>query len=301
VRRLTWVCGPERVLAEEVIEQARGAAGESIVLVAGDDREPAVWAACAQPPADPAVVRLVVIRRAERLRAVTSLPALVRQTESGLRVLFHAETDDFPYVRTDAGRELAPHVAVLRDSAAGLIVRATRPSKEEDLAEWAAQRLGDAGRILGQHALACAGGDLRAVADLADKLERAGLPPTESRISLLCERQPGESYADLLVLGRRDLALEAARTEPPGPAIGLLSARLHALTALYQAAQRRLDARDTALQFGVDQYVQRRFRDVAGAYGPPRVASCRSVLAAADDAWRGGETTGVLEFVAALW
>lgn len=295
------MCGPERVLAEEVIATARAAADERITLVAGDDREADIWAQAGQPAADPDITRLVVIRCAQRLKSWNGMSGLVAATETGLRVLFHSEDRDFPTVTSDGDKSLAPHVALLRDSSKGLIIRAIRPSGEEELAEWAAQRLGGAGRVLGSRALLRAGGDLRSVADLGDKLARAGFEATQARVDVLCEQQPGEEFATLLVLGDKPGALAAAPGEPPARAISLLTVRLHTLAALHAAHQRHLDARDTARQFGVDQYAQRLLRDVAPSYSPPKVASCRSVLAAADDAWRGGESAGVLEFVTALW
>lgn len=308
MRRATWVCGPERVLAEEVAAEIRAAATECLPFIAGEDSEADIWAAAGQIPSDPEAECLVIVRSAQRLRRTGLFADTVRALPElpGVRLLFMSDENDFPRVRTEDKEVLAPHIELLRDSRLGQLVRCTSASPEDDapewLLDWASRRLGGAGRILGSCLLERTGHDLEAAANVAGQLTASGLPVTREHIEALV--QPSASFTDALVRGRREDALRAALSmsgDETGRAIGLLAYQLDVLSLLYAAAEQRLDARDIALKLGVQTFLQRRFRDVARSYPPARVQSCRTVLAVADDAWHAGAGLGVAEFVAVLW
>lgn len=305
VRRLTYVCGTERVLAEEVVALAVAAADDYVPLIAGDDPEEAVWDAASQLPPDPDVVRLVLVRSAQRLRNWDQFPAIAgaRAELGNVRLFFCSDEDDFAYVREDEERQLAPHLALIRDSRQGLLVRCGTPSSEA-LLDWASEQLGGAGKVLADHLLTRTGSDLRAVADVAGKLVLSGITPTRERIDLLAEQAPGATFADSLMLERKPaalLALDQLTEGEAGGVIALLDSRVSTLAVLHDAYVRRMDARDIAVKLGVGQFLQRAFREVAPAWTPARVTDHRSLLAVADDAWRSGAGEGILEMVCALW
>lgn len=304
VRRLTWVCGPEPVLVQEVVAAAVQSADECIALTGGSDPDEEFWDLASSLPPDSESVRLILVRGAERIRGWDPFAGIAAaHRELGhVRLLFLADEDDFPYVRGDSERQLAPHVAVIRDSRQGLLVRCGAPSGEA-LLEWGSQRLGGAGRNLAADLMTAAGGDLRAAADIAGKLLLGGYEPTADRLRVLAEPAPDKQFADALMLGDKPGALLAldVLSDGPGPVIALLESRLETLAALHDAWTRKLDAREIAVKLGIGQFLQRTFKDAAPEWTPERVTEHRSVLAIADDAWRSGAGEGILELVCALW
>lgn len=306
IKRVLWVCGTEQVLAEEVIAAARAQATERETLVAGEDSERDIWSACMQHPADPDVRRVVVIRNAERLRGVLDgVPALVAATDLGaVTVVFHAGEDDFPEVTDEAGVTARPaHIASLRDSRAGQLIRCAPPAPDAEWhLQWASDRLGGAGTLLGAYLLERCGDDMTEAAAAADKLRLAEIPVTRESIDLVA--QGTSSFAEAVLRGKRPAALSAAAglsNDEVGRAIYHLDGRLRLLADLHSAAAQRLDARDASRKLGIRAHTRRQLGDLAERYGPERIASCRSVLAIADAAWRSGVTEGIPEVIAVLW
>jgi DNA polymerase III delta subunit len=307
MRRVAWACGSEPVLVEEVVSEARSRSADCVTLVAGDVPESDIWAVVSSPLADPSGSQLVIVRSAERLKRWDSLaPLLSARDLDAVRVVFVSGEPRLSQVRGEEKPVLAPHLALLRDSRAGQLVECRAPDDWRDppewLQDWASRQLGGTSREAGNYLLAVTGGSVAEAAAVGSKIRLAGLQPTAQIMSALAGR--AFSFTESLICGRRREAMVAAADMTPeelGRAIGQLASRLDVLAALRLAGEKRLDARETAVKLGVPHFLQLRYREPARSYSAARVASCRSLLAAADDAWRSGESAGVGEFVAALW
>lgn len=298
VKRVTWVCGPEQALASGVADAVRaGLPGAGVaVFFAGTDVERDIWAAAGVLP-PPDQQRLVIVHDAHRLRRPAELVPLVKagKEAAGAYLLFLSGDADF--LRDGDG--LAPHLAAIRDSRSGQLIRCTAP-KEDDLLDWAARCWPGLGRNAAWRLLDRAGFDLSAVREAGAKAVATGLTE-EKYIEVLCEPRPGTEFAEALLRGDRAVALAAAPGTHPGAAIGLLDSRLGHLAALRDGQQRQLPDRDIAGRLGVPRFLIAAYRDVAQAYGPGRVRRCRELLAEADSAWRTGADKGVAEVLAANW
>ncbi len=309
VRRVTWVCGPEQVLADDVVSAVKDGlpgAGRS-VFFAGNDVERDIWVGCSVIP-PPGQDRLAVVYDAHKLRRPHELVPLVKagREAAGAWLLFvSGENDFFRVPAPDGGTELAPHLAAIRDSRYGQLVRCTVP-RDDALLDWAVRQWPGLGRNAAHRLLTRAGGDLAAVRDAGAKSRATGLAD-EKYIDVLCAQRPGEEFAELLVAGDRQGALAAARDMPAagpagaGAASGLLDSRLGTLAAIREGQRRQLEDRDIASRLGVPRFLISRYRDTAPAYGPARVQRCRELLAQADAAWRSGAVAGVAEVLAANW
>jgi hypothetical protein len=300
VRRVTWVCGPEQVLAGDVMAAVRAAlpAAGPAVFFAGNDTERDIWAACAVlPPAGQD--RLVLVWDAHKLRRPHELAPLVKagREAAGAWLAFASAEDDF--ARDSGG--LAPHLAAIRDYRHGQLIRCTAP-KDDDLLDWAARQWPGLGRNAAHRLVTRAGGDLAAVRDAGAKARATGLTQ-EKYIDVLCDPRPGEEFAELLLAGDRQGALAAAAGPMPalGAAIGFLDSRLGTLAAIREGQRRGLEPRDISSRLGVPRFLIPQYRDIAPAYGPGRVRRCRELLAMADAAWRSGASRGIAEVLAASW
>jgi hypothetical protein len=304
VKRITWVCGPEQALVSDVADSLTAALPLApVVVVAGGDIERDIWAACGVVPPQGAE-RLVTVFDAGKLRRPGELVPLVKagREAAGLHLLFVSADQDFSRVRDAEGKDsLAPHLAALRDSRYGQLIRCTRP-KDDDLLDWVTRQWPGLGRNAAWRLLERAGGDLGAVRAAGAKAMATGLTQ-EKYIPVLCDPPPGGQFAEMLIRGDRAGALAAARTGqlPLGPAIGLLDSRLGTLAAIREGQRRGLEDKDIAGRLGVPRFLIGAYRDVAHGYGPARVRACRELLATADAAWRTGAAAGVAEVLAANW
>lgn len=299
-RRLTWVCGDQSVLVDEVVAATRAAVNpgplDRHVYTAGGDPDRIIWARAHQHPLTPGAPVLITVRRAEKIGNWAPLHqwATAMRLLPGVHLLLVSDTDDFP--RTGAG--LAPHLELIKTK--GRIVRCARPN-EADLLAWLLRRAPALEVSTARHLLARTGGDLSEAADTCTKL--AVLPgiPSSAVIDVLAVRQSSDSLADALARCDKPAALLAARQlgeRDVIAAITALATRLDLLAALWQAARAGLAAREVT---GHPAYLVHTWLPHAKHYDPKRCAHRLQVLAVCDDAARSGARTGLAEALIALW
>jgi hypothetical protein len=313
--RLTWVCGLERVLSDEVVAVTRRLVagtlepGEDLdyeVYTAGQAPERDIWAAALSIPYG--VSRFVVVREASRLARWEMLEEWLharRELAQCWLVLDDTPAADFPRVTGEDGKQvLAPHAAWIRDSSLGQLVRCS-PLSDEDLAAWVQRETraqvsaDDAGYLMAR-----ASGDMTAVRDVCRKAAVLAGTPSRDALAVLCDEHPAAEFAEALLRGERRqaaLAATAMSREDTGWAIGLLVSRLDTLEAIRRARDAGAMPHDTARHSGVKSFLVREYAPLSAQYGDARLRQLRSVLAVADDAWRSGAREGVAELIAACW
>jgi hypothetical protein len=297
------VCGPERVLADEVARAYQVPGVQQDWWFAGEARERDIWDSILTVPPGP---RVVFVRHAEKLRAAENFGVLARAEGMDTSfVVFLSAEPDFTRVQDGDGKKvLAPHLAVLQASKSAQLVRCNAPGKEEDLLQIIASWWPGAGKNLAAEVLRQCGGSLTYAWQACDKAKRAGLSATNASVELVRVQVPGKDFADALVAGDKKEAMAAAafiRQNEVGAAIGILASRLGALSAIWAGLQKGWDGADLAMKLKMDRFLLRLLRPHAGAYSPERVQRCQEVLAVAESAWRSGSRTGVPEAIAALW
>lgn len=290
------MCGPEQVLADEVIAAQLAAAPRLHILRTrtGDVPERDIWDCCALAFGESAVL----VRGAEKLTDPARIIPLVKLAREIATLVLVSGEDDFS--RGQDG--LAPHMAAIRDSRYAQMVRCVAP-KDDDLLDWAATQWPGLGRNDAWRLVSRAGGDLARIRDAGAKAQASGLLEAKY-IDALCDPSPGEEMTELLLAGDKKAALAAARGvsgSATGAALALLSSRLGTLSAIREGQRRQLDVRAMTGRLGVPRFLLARYRDVAAAYPPDRVRRCREILAVADAAWRTGAQGGVAETVIANW
>lgn len=308
--RFVWVCGSERVLAEEVVAavtiRVSPRPENYVTCTAGEFPERDLWTAAAAYPPDLDAPRLIVVREAQKLsdwEPLTDLIAHARDLPQLHMTLVSADDALAKQKGPDGRVALAAYLAALRDSSLGQMVVCSLPA-ENDLIAWVKRRLPGAGDNLAYHLLTRCGGNLAIVAAVCAK---ASLFPDRLGTDLVdefCLEEPAVGFADALTAGDKATALAAADAMDPvelGAAVGLLDSRLDTLAVLNTAAAAGLTPAEMRTRLRLPQFVVAKYRKAAGDYPANRVRDRRAVLAAADAAWRQGARTGVAEFICALW
>lgn len=296
LRQVAWVCGPEEMLRAEVTRHHQASMPEA---------SKTAWAAQVEGLWDYLLasslgVRLILVPGANSLPlAAERVPVLLDSLDELTRVVFISAADDFE--REDG--QLAPHLAAIKDSKKGQLIRCCRPSRDEDLLKLIASWWPGAGLNHASRLRAACGDDLTVIWHACDKARRAGLPPAEQSLQYVAPRMLPEDWADAMLAGDRRRAMEAATGMPASLRLRALGSLNHALGQVASYAQwtsRGLEPDEIARR-GIDRYRQRQLAPHAARYGPAQEISCRRVLARAEEALRSGASEGVLEVAAALW
>lgn len=301
---LAWVCGDQPALVREVVSVYRSAcpADRQLMVTAGQVPDRDVWdLVLSDSPA-----RLLLVRAADKLSDLEPMAGLAAAASAtGLRVVFVSADADFAQVEADGKKVLAPHLAALKASRHGQLVRCCAPTKPEDQVAlaaswWPGADTGHAGLVL-----RLCDGDLTRAREACDKAVRAGLAPERRYAELVCVPEPGAGFADPLIAGDKAAALAAAYragADETGAGIGLLASRLSVLSEIHDAQMAgATPAQLPGLLRHIDRFLLYMLARHAGSYDSARAARRREVLAMAEHYWRGGHAEGAAAAVIALW
>lgn len=300
VSRVAWVCGPEDVLREEVV-QAYRAAMPGAATWSGWHDEGEVWDQLLTQPPGP---RLAVVRVAEKLhKAASLLPVLLGSGLETAFAVFVSSDDDFER----AEGKLAPHLAALRDSRNGQLIRCCAPGKDEELYALIAGWWPGAGKNVARALTVRCGSDLSRVKAACGKAVAAGVEPSADMLDVVAPPLASGDFATFLVAGDKKRAMAAAAVLAGCPqaeaaqAIGLASSRVIVLSLLNDAAKHSEEFSDAARKLKIDPFIVSTLRKYVPAYDSRKVHRCLELLAMAESTLKTGARDGVLESVVALW
>jgi hypothetical protein len=299
LRKVTWVCGPEPVLAREVVAAHREGAppGQCTAVFAGEDPEREVWDLLLSDP--PPGGRRAVVYGAEKLRDPGSVALLAAEGADTAYAVFVSADADFGR----EGGKLVPHLAALQASRHGQLIRCCEPSGAEDRTALVASWWPGATPNFAYDVLTRCGSLERAWL-ACEQARLAELEPTLAMAAAVCPAEPGGEFADLLMSGDKAAAVAAARqvSRPElGAVIGLLASRLTAAEQIAEGVRHGMHPREAASSGHVDRFVASRVIPCLGAYGADRIRRLRRLLAGSEAAWRSGSPAGVAESIVALW
>ncbi len=308
IRRVTWLCGDQRVLVEEIVAEIRTALKvtpvDHVVLSAREVATREIWAAANQYPLEPGANRLLVIRDAEAITRWEPLTAWLDNCRllPGVHLVFVSNETDVAYVGAQGRRKgaLRPHLEAIQNKRrVGQVVRCTLPN-EADAIAWVRRR----SRLdveMASHLLNRAGGKLATVAAVCDMIALFDGSPGPATLDALCEPAAPDCLADKLLAGDKPAALHALAVTDPGDygaVIGLLASRIDLLASLWKHTRAGQSPRDIT---HLPVFLVRQYHPYARDYPPSRCAYARQVLAVVDDAYRTGARTGLMEALIALF
>lgn len=300
LRRVTWICGDQHVLIEEVITATKAKLNPSELDYVSFSFQPnfdrIVWNEANQDPLVPGANRLILIRDADKLTRWEHLHAWLARTRNqpGVYLILVSNEPDLPYATK---KQLKPHVAALR-APRGYLVKCTLPGENEAIG-WLQHRARldtDAARYL----LERTGGNLTAAAHTCTKLNLFTDPAGKASIAALTPETPAADLADSIIALDRRSAMLSARQLGHGERLGLvalLDSRLDLLNTLHKMQVAGRNHRD----YSLNQFLTRLYLPYARHYDTTSCVRRRRVLAFAEDAIRSGAKTGVLEALISLW
>lgn len=314
-RQITWVCGNETVLVEDVIEHIVGSVGPEpwnlVTLVAGEDSERTVWAEADQHPLGTSP-RVVIIRHAERLQNWDRFLEWIKYRTLNPRtylVLVSSE-ERIPRVelspeakRKGEKAEVAPHIAAIGTKGHVIECRPYTSATALKSVEWVQSKVRMRDGIA-RHLLERSNWDLRLVRDVCRKLAVFPNDITITVVNALLVERPRDTFSDaLLALDKKTalLALKDITSEDIGRTIGFLDARLDLAGTVHDMQVEHRSPSEMARAAGPQAFLVKDIIPVAKHYDAKRRLAIRKILSTADEAYRAGQTVGVLETVVAFW
>ena len=316
-RQITWVCGEEQVLVDDVVAYVKRYLGPEpwncVTLVVGEDSERAIWNAANQYPLGGSP-RLVVIRNVDAMKDWDPFLLWIKHRSLNPRthlVLISSEhkipkTEPTPEERRRGGKpESLPHIAAIGARGHVIECRPYTTATSKYSIEWVQSKVRMREGVAKQ-LLIRANFNLRLVRDVCVKL--SVLPPemeiTTSIINNMLTERPRDSFSDaLLALDRKTalLALQEIQPDDYGRIIGLLDSRVDLASMVHDMMNEHRAPHEIARAAGPQAWLVPDIMAVAKHYNSKRRDQIRNLLAIVDEAYRGGQRTGILEMLVASW
>lgn len=305
VAKVTWVCGDQRVLVEEVVEETKRLLEVSefdyIPLWAESDTELAIWDSAYQFPLEPEARRLILVRQADCIQNWAPLEKWLVDSKSlsANFLLFVSDQADYPMTQ-DKDPKILPHIELIRKR--GKTVKCSMPSQAEVLS-WIKRnsRLNDfSANFLYERC----GGDLSAVANVCKKSLMFKADPGSQILAELSKEYSNQDFSDCLVYQNKKAALLDLPNIPESDyskIIGQLYSKLDILYALHRAGPNFNTTRELAEATGIKVFLVAKYLQASKSYDRTKVANCRNILTVVDDAIQRHAADNAMELLVSLW
>lgn len=333
LRRVTYVCGPERVFVEEVVDKVRVQVGakpiDSFTLDASTASFQHISAVLVTYPSVPKAARFVLVREASSITNWQWLQEWVWDAKDypTTFVVFVGGQDGLDPLRSGGQRIIKSYYSGLLVDCKALSFDVKKVGVPSDSCRWLNSFLPTLSEWQSQAIWARCGGDSARVRDVCGAIKVTGaekyisaLDSSNDRVGFhkllygLCSQQPVLEFVDNLILGDKKAALSSVpSSEELGRVIGRLAFLLGVLEQLYMAMVENEKSWEAARDRGISPALAQKYgtagaisangqrQVVAKHYDPDTVQRCRSVLMACDSAYGDGARDGIVEALVAAW
>jgi DNA polymerase III delta subunit len=315
-KQITWVCGDEKVLIEEVVNHVRSYLEPSpwnqTRLDASEQSVRTIKAELYQHPMG-AGTRLIVIRHADAITDWTFLIEWLPKRTLNPKTYVVLVSDESapprieptPEERRKGVKPVPPeHIDLIQKRGAIIECRPFTQATAKYSIAWVQSMLPMRDNVA-RHLIERCNFQVRLARDTCAKLRLAGVSEVSiHHINQLLDQQPRDTYVDALLSKDHKTALAAARTIPEpdyGRIIGLLDSRLDLTGVVHDMMAQHASPGEIARAAGQQAFLVPEVLKVAQHYSAKRRLEIRKVLALADDAWRNGHPKGLLEVIASFW
>ncbi len=316
-RAITWVCGEEKVLIDDVLAYIKAKLQPEpwnyVHLVVGEDSERQIWNTLNQFPMGQSP-RLVVIRHAQGIKDWEPWLVWVKNRAANPRTFVVLISDEdllpktevsFQEKRRGVKPELLPHIAAIGVRGHTIECRPYTTATSKYSIEWVQSKVRMRDNVA-KHMLLRANFNLRLVRDVCVKLAVLAKDQeiTISIVNTMLTERPRDTFPDaLLALDRKTALLAAEEIQPDdyGRIIGLLDQRVDLAGMVHDMMSEHHAPYEIARAAGAQAWLVPDIMNVSKHYNVSRRDQIRHLLAAADEAYRGGQRTGILQYLVVGW
>lgn len=315
-KQVTWVCGEEQVLAEEVltyITTRLDVAPWNIARInAQEHTARRIKAELYQYPLGPGP-RLVVVRHAQEIQDWDFLTEWIpkRTTNPRTHVVFLSDEAGVQKIeptrdqRRDGMKPYAPpHIDLITKRGTLVECRSFTNATAKYAPAWV-QSIVPMRDSVAKHLMERANFQIRLVRDTCLKLKLSGVDEiTITHVNQLLSEQPRDTFIDAILSRDHKTAFLASQVIPEdeyGKIIGQLDSRLDLAGLVHDMMVEHAKPGDIARAAGAQAWLVPEILPLAKHYSSKRRLELRKVLATADTAYRSGQAKGLLEVITSFW
>lgn len=308
-RQVTWVCGTEPVLVDEVVDLIKNSLNPDpinlVYLDAKEESERFIWNDLRQLPFGNNKTKLTVIRGAERLKQADWFIQYIKDRSALPRnyVVFVSSESFLRKGEDESRRMLWLPLEYLKTRGAIVECKAFTTSTAKHAVTWVRDKLDIRGRVA-EFLLNRATGDLRLVRDTMNKMAQFPGEVTLRHISEMFEEQPNDTFLGALFSLDRKTAMKALKELPKteySKTLGLVDARLELAGLVHDLMVQRKSPGDIAKAAGNKGFLVPDMLPVAKHYDKNRRQRIRNYLAVVDSYTEYGVPDGALEALVVIW
>jgi DNA polymerase III delta subunit len=308
-KQVTWVCGPERVLVDEVIEAIRRQVNpetwDYTSLFVGEESERELWATVNAFPAG-STPRLVLIRDAEKLEHPEQIIEFLDKRAKNPNTYVILVSNDHEVPRAPQTPEekksrtlgaLLPYIAAINTKGRVVDCKPFTSATAKHAVTWVLSKV-NMRQSVAEYLLNRSNGNLRLVRDVCAKLSVFDESLTFSMINALLKEQPRDTFVDALrALDKKTalLALEQLPVSDYSRTLGKLESDLALSGRVHDMIKARKTHSEIVKELGNQGFLARDIEETSKYYDKKRLHSIRTFLAEADVALNQGTTTGLME------
>lgn len=304
VSKITYCCGDQPVLVELVAHDIKNILQVPVTDYVSVDASQSAdfWELASQYPLNPESNRLTVVQNADRIDSWSNIADWLSNSRNNPKnyLLFLSNQSDAPGVYVKGKKvSYAEHIDLIRTK--GKFIKCSMPN-DEDLVKWAREY--GLTQASAEFLMERTSGDTALMYDVLQKVHVWNGSPSPKALSLLCDEQALDSFADYLILRDKAnafLALKSMSDEDKSKIISRLDYRLDTVMQVGRCLRRRMYDNDIAANTGIKLFLIKRVKPVAKDYDEKKIKYCRQLLAMIDGAVRDGAKVGTWETLITLW
>lgn len=326
VKRITWICGKEQVLIDQVIDRCKSVTTTQmnrLTLDAEFDSLESIWGHLNQFSFGSDAKRFILIYNSQKIENWQPLKSLIGDKEfsDGLRVVF-VSTDEHQfrlskgqYIVDEYNRRIVkdPITFLSKKQYFDLVIcneliseapkdEKGRYKRSSDFVLWIQGQVNinedDANYLIQQ-----SGGNLVIIKTVIEKCKLFSARLSRNMINLLCEQSFNEEFSYHLIALEKNqalAALEAMEHKDYSRVIGELDYRLDMLSILHRANRKKWSIRDVVVREGFNGFVVAKYWPHVRHYDYTRVVHCRNILASIDEAYNRN-VRNCMDVLVAMW
>jgi DNA polymerase III delta subunit len=306
-RQITWVCGTEPILVDEVVDTIRAAIQVDAInlsyLDAREVTERFIWNELRQYPFGPQSARLTIVKGAEKIKDESDFIQYIKDRGALPRNYVIFVSDEPALRKVEDSRETWSPLEFLKTRGSLIECRPFTSATAKYAVEWVKLKANIRGRVA-EHLLNRSAGDLRLVRDTIRKLNVFPDEASLRDVDEMFDDRPADNFISAIFALDKKTAIAALKEIPQGEyslTLGQVDARLDLAGQVHDMLIEQKSRGEIARAAGTRGFLVPEILPVAKHYDKKRRQRIRNYLAIVDTYSDRGVPTGALEALIAIW
>lgn len=308
-KQVTWVCGPERTLVDEVYQQIKTYINPSEYNLSyynmQSDENRALWEDLRQQPLD-RTRRLIVVRHAELIEDKSKIyDWVLHKSDNPLTyVVFISYAEALETQESEEKKPpLAEYLDIIKRRGKLVECKPFTNNTAQYAVQWVQGYIHCTTKVAG-YLLDRANGDLRVARDTCKKIQVLPVEPSLQLVRAVLDQVPRLTFEEAILSMKKEDALNRLQEMDLNArlsVVGRLDDRLTLLGLVHDMMADYHSSSEIGQALGNRRFLLPELMPIAKHYNLKRRRSCRKLLASTDKLLREGAKVGVMETLVVFW